>query len=71
MNQVHGVPEYWIVNPKTEAVEQYILKDLKYELNLKSGSGMIKSYIIEGFEIPIQSIFDENENLIALQNLLK
>jgi Uma2 family endonuclease len=68
---LHEVGEYWIIDSEKKIVEQYLLNDLKYELNLKSGSGTIKSIEIDGFEIPIKAIFDENENLLALQNLLK
>jgi hypothetical protein len=38
---------------------------------LKSSNGVIKSQVIEGFEIPIKAIFDEELNLEILENLLK
>jgi len=67
----HGVSEYWIVNPDRKTIEQYILKDDAYELLIKSGSGIIKSSIIPGFEIPIAVVFDQAENLKSLKNILK
>lgn len=68
--QVHGVGEYWIVDPIACFVEQYRLKEGEYELVLKSGNGVITSEAIEGFSIPILAIFDEAENLKALSQLL-
>ena len=66
----HGVEEYWIVDPELEIVEQYILNGEEYELLLKSGNGKIKSVAVEHFEIPIRSIFDEQENLKTLQEII-
>jgi len=55
----HGVKEYWIIDPEKEFVEQYLLNEGKYFLQLKSGNGIISSPVIEGFNIPIRAIFDE------------
>ncbi|MEM6316680.1 MAG: hypothetical protein AAF960_03365 [Bacteroidota bacterium] len=52
-------------------MEQYILIGGKYELQLKASEGTIKSVAVKGFHIPIKAIFDEQENLKALQNLLQ
>jgi Uma2 family endonuclease len=54
---LHDIGEYWIIDPEKEFVEQYILNNKKYELFLKSNSGIIKSFEIEGFEISIDTIF--------------
>ncbi|MBM3242501.1 Uma2 family endonuclease [Candidatus Poribacteria bacterium] len=67
----HGVAEYWLVDPSREFVEQYILQRESYELFVKSNSGSLKSAIITGFEIPVRAIFDEKENLKALQQILR
>ncbi len=67
----HGVEEYWIVDPETEVVEQYILRNEEYELLLKSGNGEIQSVAVEHLAIPIRSIFDEQENLEALTKLIE
>ena len=67
----HGVLEYWIIDTDKEEIEQYILNDKKqYELQIKSNSGNIRSVSIRGFEIPVLSIFNKEENLKALRNLL-
>ncbi|HIE26558.1 TPA: Uma2 family endonuclease [Candidatus Poribacteria bacterium] len=66
----HGVSEYWLVDPSREFVEQYILQGESYELLIKSNSGCLTSAVITDFEIPIRAIFDEKENLKALQELV-
>ncbi len=66
----HGVGEYWTVDADKQTVAQYSLTDGNYQLVLKSGSGMIRSETIGGFEIPITAIFDDAENLRVLKMLL-
>lgn len=66
----HGVQEYWIIDPETEVIEQYILRGEEYELLLKSGNGIIQSIAVEHFIIPIRSVFDENENLKFLTEIV-
>nr|WP_299418994.1 Uma2 family endonuclease [uncultured Emticicia sp.] len=67
----HKVGEYWIINAEKEIVEQFLISNGQYELVLKSSNGIIKSQVIEGFEIPIKAIFNEELNLEILENLLK
>ena len=67
--QAHRVEEYWIVDPQKQTLEQYHLASSKYELILKAQTGDVKSFVIEGFQIPIRAIFDDAENLKAIQNL--
>ncbi|MEM9885704.1 MAG: Uma2 family endonuclease [Bacteroidota bacterium] len=69
--QEHGVQEYWIIDPAAKSVEQYILKEGKFELILKSTEGHIECRVVEGFRIPISAIFDETANLEALMQLLQ
>ena len=64
------VAEYWIVDADTRIVEQYLLENGEYTLALKSGSGMLKSRVVKGLAIPIEAIFDEQENLQAIRKLL-
>ena len=65
----HGVMEYWIVDPDTEIHEQYFLNNGIYELNFKSGNGDVTSRAIEGFEIPVRAIFDEEVNWKVAQSI--
>ena len=66
----HGVSEYWIVDPDTETLEQYILDDGEYELIMKSKDGMVESRAVAGFKIPVRAIFSEKDNLKTLQGIL-
>lgn len=67
--QAHGIEEYWIIDPEDETLEQYHLFGEEYQLILKSAVGDVKSFAVEGFQIPIRAIFDDAENLKAIQNL--
>ncbi|WP_342086819.1 Uma2 family endonuclease [Dyadobacter sp. OTU695] len=67
--QAHGIEEYWIIDPENETLEQYHLVGEEYKLILKAPSIDVKSFAIDGFQIPIRAIFDYAENLKAIQNL--
>jgi Uma2 family endonuclease len=67
----HGVGEYWIIDPVTEIVEQYLLADDGYELAVKVNDGPLRSTAVPGFEIPVRAIFDEAVNVVALQAILQ
>lgn len=70
----HGVTEYWIVDPKKQTVEQYILSETSgqgYELLKKVRVGdFIESIVMTGFKIPVAAIFDEEINRATLKTLL-
>lgn len=66
----HDVSEYWIVDPETETVEQYVLAGDRYELLMKSRTGTLSSAAIQGLEIPVRAVFDKDENLRTLRNIL-
>lgn len=68
--QAHGVGEYWIVDADRCIVEQYVLRDGAYELALKSGSGELRSEIVKGLSVPVRALFNAEENLKALRELL-
>ncbi len=53
----HGVTEYWIVDPRQEIVEQYVLEGEVYELLVKVKSGIIQSVAVDGFNIAARAIF--------------
>lgn len=67
----HGVREYWIIDPETETVEQYVLEDHEYSLLLKVHDGTLTNQTVQGFVIPVRAIFDEHENVQTLQSFLK
>jgi Uma2 family endonuclease len=66
----HGVREYWLVDPATQTVEQYLLQDDTYQLLTKARSGTIASVAVHGFDIPIHAVFDKATNLQTLQQIV-
>ncbi|MEJ5308510.1 MAG: Uma2 family endonuclease [Anaerolineae bacterium] len=66
----HGVAEYWIVDPDAEVVEQYVLQDERYELRMKSQTGILQSAVVPGFAVSVRALFDETEKLAAVQTLM-
>lgn len=68
---LHGVQEYWIIDPEAKMVEQYLLKEDRYELKVKSDSGVIHCEAIEGFTIPVNAIFDQQEHLHFFKEMFR
>ena len=66
----HGVKEYWMIDPKTEIIEQYILENEQYELLLKAKDGTIESVVLPDFKIQIRAVFDEQLNLEEVKRLI-
>jgi len=66
----HGVLEYWIVDPDGETIEQYLLEDGRYDLALKLRDGRIESRAVEGFVMPVRALFDDDETVAALRDVL-
>jgi Uma2 family endonuclease len=64
----HGIEEYWIIEPNNKIIEQYISNGSEYELYIKSSSGLIKSKVITGFEIPVKAA---NDDIIYYDTLKK
>jgi Uma2 family endonuclease len=66
----HGVAEYWLVDPELETVEQFVLHDEEYRLLLKVKSGFLSGEVVQGFEIPVEAIFDSKVKNRVLSQLL-
>jgi Uma2 family endonuclease len=66
----NGVFEYWIIDPETETIEQYVLEQNRYRLVVKTNAGILHSTTIQGFEVAVRAIFDQQENLAALRRML-
>lgn len=66
--QAHKIQEYWIIDPEKQTLEQYNLNENAYDLIFKSSEGSVKSFVIDGFQIPVRAIFDEAENLKAIRD---
>ena len=71
---LHGIPEYWIIDPIKQRVEQYILPTSSSEYfpaKIYQYGEIIESKAILGFQINVAAIFDETINLKTIQDLLK
>jgi Uma2 family endonuclease len=55
-----GVREYWLVDPQKKSFEIYSLVDERYRLtSYLEGNGVLKSIVLEGLEIEIETIFKD------------
>ena len=66
----HGVGEYWIIDPDSERVEQYLLEGDAYQLAFKADNGVIASRAVAGFAVSVRALFDAGENLVVLGEIL-
>lgn len=69
--EAHGVREYWIVDTKRKTIEQYKRTRGKYVLLQKTAQGLIESFTVKGFSMPVRAAFDKKENSLALRALLQ
>ncbi len=55
----NGVTEYWIIDPKKQEIEQYLLNPVtsKYELEAKKKDGVLQSTAVEGFQVEVAALF--------------
>jgi Uma2 family endonuclease len=71
----HGVKEYWIIDPKKQLVEQYVLatpSDRTYTLQGKYGTdGEVHSISVPGFTVPVSAVFDKEANMAALRGMMQ
>jgi Uma2 family endonuclease len=55
---LHGVTEYWVVDPIAESVEIHVLAGSRYELKgTFSGDDILQSLLLPGWEIPAGNLF--------------
>lgn len=71
----HHIPEYWIVDYQKQVVEQYILTEEspdEYVLLKKAKIGQqLESKAVQGFQIPVEALFDKKVNLGVLKEIMK
>jgi Uma2 family endonuclease len=70
----HGAHEYWLVDPETQLVEQYLLDEVKKEFWLftkKTTHDEIECKVIEGLAFPVAAIFDEQVKMQVVKDWLK
>jgi len=54
-----GIKEYWIIDPRVQTVEQFVLRKKVYELVGKYGEGeTTSSEVIKGFRIRVDEVFE-------------
>ena len=68
--EAHAIEEYWIVDPEMQTIEQYHLENNRYKEIRKSDDGVIRSFVIENFNIPVSSVFNKDLNMQALSSIL-
>lgn len=66
---LHGVGEYWIIDPVAETVELHRLSGDTYLPVPRQTEGLLTSDILAGFEIPLRALFDEQENTRVLREI--
>ena len=71
---LHGIREYWIIDPDKQTVEQFALLTPSDTSYLPYGKFIpgdeIKSIVLPGFVIPVNAIFDEKANFEALKKIM-
>lgn len=66
---LHGVAEYWIIDPVAETVELYRLQGDAYPPTAPQTDGLLSSDVVPGFEIPARAVFDEAENARVMRQI--
>lgn len=66
----HGIQEYWIVDPRSETLEQYKLVAGQYQLVKQSDNGEVTSIVLPDFRIPIRAIFDDQIKRETLRKIM-
>lgn len=70
----HGAREYWLIDPDTQLVEQYLLDEEKKEFWLftkKTTQDQIECKVIAGLTFPVAAIFDEQVKMQVVKDWLK
>lgn len=69
---LHGVAEYWIIDPMAETVEAHRLNHEgdAYATVPRVAEGVLTSDVVPGLELPVRALFDDAENLAVLRRLL-
>lgn len=58
--EIHGVKEYWLVDPQKKSVEVYSLLEERFRLTqYHEEGGLVKSSVLIGLEIDLTKIFEE------------
>lgn len=66
---LHGVREYWLIDADAEMVEQYFLSRGSFALQPQYNKPL-SSLAVKGFTVTMGSIFNREENIAALREIL-
>ena len=66
---LNGVKEYWLVDADKKVVEQYTLENESFVLTEKVQHATVRCKVLEGLEIPLGAIFDEEANEAFLREI--
>jgi len=58
------VREYWIIDPRWNSIEQYVLEKENYTIEIHRITDKVKASIFDDLEIDISKIYQENEYLL-------
>ena len=67
---LNGVKEYWLVNYKNQFIEQYFLEKEVFVLAEKVQHGTVRCLVLEGLEILLKAIFNEEHNELFLREMI-
>jgi Uma2 family endonuclease len=66
---LNGVKEYWLVDADKKVVEQYVLENESFVLAEKVQHATVRCKVLEGLEIPLEAIFNEEANELFLREI--
>jgi Uma2 family endonuclease len=66
---LNGVKEYWLVDADKKVVEQYVLESESFVLAEKVQHATVRCKVLEGLEIPLEAIFNEEANEMFLREI--
>ncbi|HKG67424.1 MAG TPA: Uma2 family endonuclease [Segetibacter sp.] len=67
---LNGVKEYWLVNYENQFIEQYLLEKEVFVLAEKVQHGTVRCLVLEGLEIPLKAIFNDEHNELFLREMI-
>lgn len=67
---LNGVKEYWLVNYRNQFIEQYFLEKGVFVLAEKVQHGTVRCLVLDGLEIPLKAIFNEEHNELFLREMI-
>lgn len=67
---LNGVKEYWLINYRNQFIEQYFLEKEVFVLAEKVQHGTFRCLVLEGLEIPLKAIFNEEHNEFFLREMI-